>query len=123
MKTELKAAITQLSAERNLSKEIVLAALESALASAYKKSMSALEQDVVVKVDPESGEINFYVQKAIVDAVTNPNRELSIKEARKMRATAQLGDVISRYQTNTTIEDSDSNSIFLRCLRGTKSLK
>ncbi|MDH4068731.1 MAG: transcription termination/antitermination protein NusA, partial [Dehalococcoidia bacterium] len=95
MKTELKAAITQLSAERNLPKEIVLAALESALASAYKKSMSALEQDVVVKVDPESGEINFYVQKAIVESVTNPNRELSVKEARKTRATAQLGDVIS----------------------------
>jgi N utilization substance protein A len=95
MRTELKAAITQLSAERNLPKEIVLAALESALASAYKKSMSALEQDVVVKVDPESGEINFYVQKAIVESVTNPNRELSIKEARKMRATAQLGDVIN----------------------------
>ncbi|MDH4291767.1 MAG: transcription termination factor NusA [Dehalococcoidia bacterium] len=95
MKTELKAAITQLSAERNLPKEIVLAALESALASAYKKSMSALEQDVVVKVDPESGEINFYVQKVIVESVTNPNRELSVKEARKMRATAQLGDVIS----------------------------
>ena len=95
MKTELKAAITQLSAERNLPKEIVLSALESALASAYKKSMSALEQDVAVKVDPESGEINFYVQKAIVESVTNPNREISIKEARKLRATAQLGDVIN----------------------------
>jgi N utilization substance protein A len=95
MKTELKAAITQLSAERNLPREIVLAALESALASAYKKSMSALEQDVVVKVDPDSGEINFYVQKAVVESVANPDRELSIKEARKMRATAQLGDVIS----------------------------
>ncbi len=95
MKTELKAAITQLSAERNLSKEIVLAVLESALASAYKKSMSALEQDVVVKVDPESGEINFYVQKAIVESVANPSRELSIEDARKLRATAQLGDVIN----------------------------
>ena len=95
MKTELKAAITQLSAERNLPKEIVLAALESALASAYKKSMSALEQDVVAKVDPESGEINFYVQKSVVESVTNPNHEISIKEARKIRATAQLGDIIN----------------------------
>jgi N utilization substance protein A len=95
MKTELKAAITQLSAERNLPREVVLAALESALASAYKKSMSALEQDVLVKVDPESGEINFYIQKAIVESVTNPNREISMKEARKLRATAQLGDVIN----------------------------
>jgi len=95
MKTELKAAITQLSAERNLSKEVVLAALESALASAYKKSISALEQDVLVKVDPESGEINFYIQKVIVESIANPNREISLKEARKLRATAQLGDVIS----------------------------
>ena len=95
MKTELKAAITQLSAERNLPREVVLAALESALASAYKKSMSALEQDVLVKVDPESGEINFYIQKVIVESVTNPNREISLKEARKLRATAQLSDVIN----------------------------
>jgi N utilization substance protein A len=95
MRTELKAAITQLSAERNLPKEIVLAALESALASAYKKSMSALDQDVVAKVDPESGEINFYVQKAVVESVTNPSHEIPIKEARRTRATAQLGDVIN----------------------------
>ena len=57
--------------------------------------MSALEQDVLVKVDPESGEINFYIQKAIVESVTNPNREIPMKEARKLRATAQLGDVIN----------------------------
>jgi len=95
MKTELKAAITQLSAERNLPKEVVLGALESALASAYKKSISALEQDVLVKVDPESGEINFYIQKVIVELVANPNCEISLKEARKLRATAQLGDAIN----------------------------
>jgi N utilization substance protein A len=95
MKTELKAAITQLSAERNLPRETVLAALESALASAYRKSTSALEEDVLVKVDPESGEINFYVQKAIVETIANPDREISLKEARKLRATAQLGDVIN----------------------------
>ena len=95
MKTELRTAITQLSAERNLPREVVLAALESALASAYKKSMSALEQDVVVKVDPDIGEINFYIQKVVIDSITNPNHEISLKEARELRATAQLGDVIN----------------------------
>ena len=95
MKTELKAAITQLSAERNLPKEVVLAALESALASAYKKGVSALEQDILVKVDPDNGEINFYVQKIAVESVANPDREISINEARKLRATAQIGDVIN----------------------------
>ena len=95
MRTELRTAITQLSAERNLPKEVVLAALESALASAYKKSMSALEQDVVVKVDADIGEINFYIQKVVVESVTNRNHEISLEEARKLRATAQLGDVIN----------------------------
>jgi len=57
--------------------------------------MATLEQDVAVRVDPESGEINFYVQKAIVESVTNPNLEVSLKEARKLRVTAQLGDVIN----------------------------
>jgi N utilization substance protein A len=95
MKTELKAAITQLSAERNLPKEVVLSALESALASAYKKDASTLEQDVSVKVDPNAGEINFYIQKVIVESVTNPNCEISIDEAQKVRTTAQIGDVVS----------------------------
>jgi N utilization substance protein A len=95
MKTELRAAITQLSAERNLPKEVVLAALESALASAYKKDTSALEQDIMVKVDPNAGEINFYVQKVTVESVANPNREISIDEAQKLRATAQIGDVVN----------------------------
>jgi len=95
MKTELKAAITQLSAERNLPKEVVLAALESALASAYKKDTSSLDQDVLVKVDPNAGEINFYIQKVIVESVANPNREISIDEARKLKATAQIGDVVN----------------------------
>jgi len=95
MKTDLKAAITQLSAERNLPREVVLAALESALASAYKKDASAPEQDVLVKVDPNVGEIDFYVQKITVESVTNPNREISIDEARKLQPTAQVGDTIS----------------------------
>ena len=103
MKTELKAAITQLSAERNLPKEVVLAALESALASAYKKDASALEQDVLVKVDPNVGEIDFYVQKVIVESATNPNREISIDEARTLRPTAQVGDVISIEYTPRNI--------------------
>ena len=95
MKTELRAAITQLSAERNLPKEVVLAALESALASAYKKDTATPEQDVLVKVDPNAGEIDFYVQKVVVESVDNPNREIAVPEAQKLRATAQVGDVVN----------------------------
>lgn len=95
MKTELRAAIAQLSAERHLPKEVVLAALESALASAYKRETSAAEQDVLVKVDPNTGGINFYVQKIIVESITDPDREISLEQALELRSTAQVGDVVS----------------------------
>lgn len=103
MKTELRAALTQLSAERNLPKEVVLAALESALVSAYKRETSTLEQDVVVKVDPNAGEINFYIQKVIVESVEDPDHEISLEDARKLRSTAQIGDVASIECTPTNI--------------------
>ena len=38
MKSDFLLAITQLSAEKNLSKDVVMAAVESALASAYRKN-------------------------------------------------------------------------------------
>lgn len=95
MKTELMAAIAQLSAERNLPRETVLAALESALISAYKKDTGSADQEVTVKVDPKAGTINFYVQKVVVKSVTNPNREISLREARKIRDGVQVGDVIT----------------------------
>jgi transcription termination/antitermination protein NusA len=103
MKTELRAAIAQLSAERNLPKEVVLAALESALVSAYRRETSSLELDVVVKVDPLSGEINFCIQKVIVDSVADPDREILLEEARKLRATAQVGEIASIESTPKNI--------------------
>lgn len=95
MKTELKAAISQLSAERNLPKEVVLAALESALASAYKKDTAGPEQDVVVKVNANAGEIDFYVRKVVVESVVNPDREISVEEAHKLRPGVEVGEVVS----------------------------
>jgi N utilization substance protein A len=94
MKTEFTAAITQLSAERNLPKEAILAALEAALASAYKKGAPSPDQDILVKIDPDDGKIRAYIQKVVVDSVTNPYGEISVDEARNLRDMIQVGDVM-----------------------------
>jgi transcription termination/antitermination protein NusA len=103
MKTEFRAAIAQLSAERKLPKEVVLAALESALVSAYKREVATPDLDVAVKVDPNAGEINFYVQKVVAEPVTNPDREISLEEALRLRSTAQLGEIVSIESTPKNI--------------------
>jgi transcription termination factor NusA len=94
MKTEFTAAITQLSAERNLPKGVILAALESALASAYKKEASSPDQDITVKIDPNAGKVKAYTRKVVVESVTDPNIELSINEVRNLRDTVQVGETI-----------------------------
>ena len=120
MKTEFTAAITQLSAERSLSKEIVLAALESALTSAYKREMPIPKQDILVKIDSATGKIKVYIQKVVVESVADPNQEISIDEARNLQDTAQVGDIveIESAPTNTgRITAQSAKQIILQRLR------
>ena len=99
MKTEFMIAITQLSAERNLPKEVVLEALESALISAYKKDIFSREQDISVKIDPSAADIKVYIRKVVVESVTNPWREISLDDARKLRGDVQVGEVVEIEST------------------------
>jgi N utilization substance protein A len=95
MKSEFMVAITQLSAEKNLSREVVLSAVESALISAYRKDSFAPNQNLAVKINPNSGGVKVYMKKAVVEDITDPVNELTLKDAHKIDKTARIGDVIS----------------------------
>jgi len=99
MKTEFMAAITQLSSERNLPREVILEAIESALASAYKKEVFTGDQEVGVKIDTASGDIHVYLLKSVVEEVEAPDREMTLAEARKIRRDAALGDTMEIEST------------------------
>jgi N utilization substance protein A len=92
-KNEFLVAITQLAAEKNLPKEVVFDAVETALASAYKKDALATK-NVVVKIDPEVGATHVYTRKTVADEVTDPEIEISIEDARKIAPGIQLGEHI-----------------------------
>ena len=57
MKSDFLVAVTQLAAERNLPREIVLSAIEAALASAYRKDSVAAGQNITVTLEPGTGEV------------------------------------------------------------------
>lgn len=94
MKTEFMAAVTQLSSERNLPRQVVLAALEAALASAYKKEVFSPDQDIWVKIDPVASDIRVYARKIVAESVADPQLEISLDEARRLRQDAQIGDTV-----------------------------
>jgi len=91
MKSDFLMAITQLAAEKNLPKEMVLEAVEAALASAYKKDNLATS-NVVVRIDRESGAVRVYTRKTVVEEVTDPRIEMTPKEARALKPDAVVGD-------------------------------
>jgi N utilization substance protein A len=94
MKSEFMLAITQLSAEKNLPKETVLAAVESALVSAYRKESFAPNQNISVRIDPVSGAVKVWAEKTVVEKPSDPRCEISLAEATKIKPDAKLDDVV-----------------------------
>ena len=95
MKSDFLIALTQLAAERNLPREIVLSAIEAALASAYRKDAIAAGQNISVKLDPGSGDVTVNILKTVVAELADPVTEIVVDEARRIKSDAQVGEVIS----------------------------
>ena len=94
MKSDFLIALTQLAAERGLPKEMVLGAIEAALASAYKKDNLAAEQNISVRLNPASGDIRVFVLMDVVEDVEDDKTELNLEGALKLNPNAKVGDVI-----------------------------
>ncbi|MGE3597244.1 MAG: transcription termination factor NusA [Dehalococcoidia bacterium] len=94
MKSDFLIAITQLAAEKNLPREDVFAAVEAALASAYKKD-NVPGATVSVKINQETGMMRVFSHRNIVEVVENPDEEILLKDARRNQPAAQLGETVA----------------------------
>jgi N utilization substance protein A len=94
MKSDFLLAITQLSAEKNLPKDVVLTAVEAALVSAYKKDSFTSNQNISVKINPGTGKVEVWVEKTVVDKVKDPAMEISLREAKKLKSDIKVGELI-----------------------------
>jgi N utilization substance protein A len=90
---ELKKIVEGLSKEKGLSKEIVVEALVEGLKTAAKKKYGA-NAKIEVKYDEETGDIEIYSFREVVDKVTDPNREISFASARELSPHVNIGDMI-----------------------------
>jgi len=94
MKSDFLIAITQLSAEKNLPKEIVIEAIEAALVSAYRKDNFATNQNISVKINPTTGGVKVWAEKTVVELPSDSRREIPLDEARRIKPDTQIGEVI-----------------------------
>ena len=94
MKSDFLLAITQLSAEKNLPKEIILKAVETALVSAYKKDSFTANQNISVKIDPATGRVKVWAEKTVVEQPSDIRYEISLDEARRVKSDIQISETI-----------------------------
>ncbi|MBQ7977904.1 MAG: transcription termination/antitermination protein NusA [Clostridia bacterium] len=91
-------ALDQLEKEKKIDKEFFISALESALTSAYKKNFGEA-RSATVKLNPEKGTIKVYAYKTIVEEVEDPDKEVSLEDAKQIKSTYKIGDTISEEVT------------------------
>jgi N utilization substance protein A len=96
MGRELLAVIEQIGREKGIEANRILEAVESALLTAAKKKYGAAE-NIQVRIDRKSGDVEAMSLKKIVKEVTNPKSEVSLEEVLKVfgpNSEAELGDDI-----------------------------
>ena len=95
-KNEFALAFNEVLEEKQLAKDVVVAAIESAMVSAYRRAVSAsTAQHVEAKLDPDTGIVTVFAEKEVVeDNIVDDRTEVLLEVARKVNPEAQLGDMV-----------------------------
>ena len=92
-------ALEDLQTEKKIDKQVFIETLEQALTSAYKK-MYGEAKSAMVRLLPEKNTIKVYSYKTVVDEVTDPDKEISLAEAKLIKKSYKVGDqVLSEEST------------------------
>ena len=90
-------ALKLLEQERGIPQDQMIAMLESGLTAAYKKHKgeAMLAQ---VKLNPEKHTIKFYSGKLIVETVEDPDKEISLEDAKEIKKSYKIGDMVLKEE-------------------------
>jgi N utilization substance protein A len=110
----LNPLIHQIAEDRGLPEEKIIEAVEAALAAAYKKEYGKKTQIIKAKLDPQTGEVNFWQVKIVVSPEQllkpeeeeqeiveegkikfNPDKHILLEEAKLIKPDVQPGDEIT----------------------------
>lgn len=92
MNNDFMLALDELCKEKNLDKATILDALQKALIKSYQKNYDN-EENVDVIIDEETGQIEVFALKEVVDEVDDTITEISLKDALEENSSYHLGDI------------------------------
>jgi N utilization substance protein A len=82
--------IEQISREKHIEPDIIVSAIEDAMVVAARKFYRT-EEDLRAKFNPETGQIDVYSVRAVVDDVADPLKEITLADARKSNPQVEVG--------------------------------
>lgn len=98
IKKDFFEALDDLESSKKIKKEVFIEALETALTSAYKKNYGEAKS-AVVKMNPEKHIIKIYSYKTVVDEVVDPDKEISLQDAKAIKSSYKIGSVVETEET------------------------
>src|SRR4030042_7026769 len=91
MPSNLSFIIDQVGKDKGIDRKVIIEALEQAVLTASRKKYGH-QGEIEVHFNEEAGEVELFQFKQVVEDVTNPSEEISLKEARELDNEAQTGD-------------------------------
>src|ERR1700732_1802764 len=93
MASLLYQTIEQISREKHIEPEVIVAAIEDAMIVAARKYYKT-EEDLRAKFNPDSGQIDVFAVRPVVEEVTDPKKEFTLAEAKRFDPSAVVGGEI-----------------------------
>jgi transcription termination/antitermination protein NusA len=109
MASLLYQTIEQISREKHIEPEIIVAAIEEAMVVAARKFYKG-DEDLRSKFNQETGQVELYAVRTVVEEMVDPVREITLADARKQQPAIEVGgeivqsrptDVLGRIQAQT----------------------
>jgi N utilization substance protein A len=95
---QLVLALRTIAEEKNLPEETVQEIVEQALAAAYRRDYGDREQEVRVTMNTNTGDVDAYISKEIVEEVGDPAFEIGLAKAQTIRKNAKVGETVEIHE-------------------------
>ena len=91
-------ALEEFAKEKMISREVLVDALESGIAAAYKKEYGE-SKPIAVRFNEEKQTVNVYAHRIVVEEVDDFDTQISLEEARERGPAYEDGDVVREEMT------------------------
>lgn len=99
--SDMKRVIEQVSRDKGIEFNVLVKTLEEALRSAVKKKFGN-KIDIEIQYSEETGELEVFQFKDVVEKVTEPDFEIGLEEGRKLDPECEIGDSLGSKMDTTT---------------------